>query len=72
MVVSEKLKAFIPYDFIITFYWPNCETLSPEKLERLMYHELRHVGFADGKMFIVPHDIEDFRSIIDTWGFDWL
>lgn len=72
-VVKEKLKGLIPFDFIITFYEPNCQALSEEKMERLMYHELCHVGFKGlGKYSIISHDVEDFRVVIDTWGLDWI
>ena len=71
--VKDKLKVFLPYDFLVTFYEPNTANLTDEKLEHLMYHELRHIGFTEeGKMFIVPHDIEDFRDVIDQWGIDWI
>ena len=30
--VKDKLKSVLPFDFIITFYWPNCENLTEEKL----------------------------------------
>lgn len=71
--VKEKLKGLIPFDFIITFYEPNCQALSEEKMELLMYHELCHVGFKGlGKYSIIPHDVEDFRVMIETWGLDWI
>lgn len=70
--VKEKLKAIVPYDFIITFYRPNCEEMSPEKLKVLMLHELLHCGTdEEGNMFIVPHDVEDFAEIVCTYGVDW-
>lgn len=72
--IKDKLKGFLPYDFIITFYKPNTEPLSEDKMEKLMNHELRHVGFdpASGKHTIIPHDVEDFRPIINAWGIDWI
>lgn len=71
--IKEKYKAVMPYDFIVTFYEPNCANLSEDKMERLMYHELRHVGFeGEGKYRIIPHEIEDFRDIVDNWGIDWI
>lgn len=71
--VKDKLKGFVPYDFIITFYEPNIISLSPEQLEKLMYHELEHVGYkGPGSYYIVPHDVEDFRDVIDMWGIDWI
>lgn len=72
--VKDKLKAMIPYDFVVTFYQPNTANLTDDKMEKLMYHELRHVGFdpAEGKFTIIPHEIEDFRDIVDSWGIDWI
>ena len=38
----------------------------------LMIHELKHIGFEPGKPFtIIPHDVEDFKEIIETYGMDW-
>ena len=39
----------------------------------MVYHELLHVGFngEDEPMSIVPHDIEDFRKVIDMFGSHW-
>ena len=72
--IKDKLKGFVPYDFIITFYKPNTEPLSEDKMEKLMNHELRHVGFdpATGKHTIGSHDVEDFSEIINLWGIDWI
>ena len=71
--VSEKIKTLLPYDFIITFYRPNCEMLNDEKMEILMRHELKHVGYDPDKMscYIVPHDIEDFSDILQEHGLNW-
>ncbi len=70
--VSDKLKAIAPYDFLITFYKPSCATLSEEKMETLMRHELDHVGVEDGKFRIVPHDVEDFEEILKEQGMNWI
>ena len=72
-VVKEKLKEFCRYDFIITFYRPNCGDLDKEHLMRVMYHELKHVGYdGEDHYFIVPHDLEDFRDCVNKWGPDWV
>lgn len=72
--VKAKLKAIAQYDFAVTFYEPNTVNLNEETMERLMYHELRHIGFdpKDGRLTIIPHEIEDFRDIVDNWGIDWI
>lgn len=73
--VEDIYKPLCPYDFIITVYEPNCEELDDEQMKILMWHELKHVGVdeKDGelKYVVVPHDVEEFRSIIDAVGLDW-
>ena len=72
-IVNDKMKAVTPYDFLITFYQPNCFGLDEERMKRLMYHELCHVGFeAPDNYSIVPHDLEDFRRVVDKWGTNWI
>lgn len=71
--VPEKFKAIVNCDFIITFY-VEPDDLAPEKLELLMYHELKHVGYnpSSGSCKIIPHDVEDFSDIIVKHGFNWI
>ena len=70
--VKPLYQAFIPYDFIIVFYEPNTMLMTEEQKAVLMYHELLHVGMDEnGALKIQPHDIEDFRVILDTYGMDW-
>lgn len=71
--VQDKNKWAIPADFTITFYKPHMELLSEWQQEIVVYHELLHVGFngEDEPMSIVPHDIEDFRKVIDMFGPHW-
>lgn len=72
-VVKEKYREFMPYEFLITFYEPNCSDLDEEHLKRLMYHELKHVGFeGDSKFRVIPHNLEDFRECVEKWGVDWI
>ena len=72
--IKEKLKMFVHYDFLITFYEPNCIGLDEEHLKRLMYHELKHVGYdpEHRKFSIIPHDMEDFRDCVEKWGVNWI
>ncbi len=69
--ISQKTKLFSGCDFVITFY-KDAKGLEPWRLERLMYHELLHVGYLDGETHVVPHDCEDFRRCIARWGLNWL
>lgn len=74
--VSEKYKWGIPCDFTITVFEPNVEGFTEEQMRILLFHELLHVGIDfrdDGTedYSIRPHDLEDFKLIIDRYGTDW-
>lgn len=73
--VPDKYKWAVPCDFTITVFEPNVERFTDEQIRILLFHELLHVGIElDGNeevYSIVPHDIEDFRLIIDRYGMDW-
>ena len=75
--VADKHKWAIPADFTVTIYEPNCAGMDDERISRLLFHELLHVGIkvnADGeeRYFVRPHDLEDFRACVDRWGADWI
>lgn len=74
--IQDKYKWAIPYDFTITIFEPNVERLSEEQLRIVLFHELLHVGIGrdlngDEKYTVIPHDIEDFKTIIKRYGIDW-
>jgi hypothetical protein len=74
--IPDKYKWSIPADFTITIYEPNVIGFTDEQMKILLLHELLHVGIkftdnGDESYFIRPHDIEDFRQIIDKYGLDW-
>lgn len=74
--VADKYKWGIPCDFTITVFEPNVEGLTEEQLRILIFHELLHVGIefnSDGTetYSVLPHDLEDFKYIIDRFGTDW-
>ena len=69
--VAEKNKWSIPCDFTITVFEPNCQGMNPEQIKILLFHELLHVGADTDDPYIRPHDLEDFRMIIDKYGVDW-
>ena len=64
-----------PYDFMIIVYEPNTIHMNEKQKRILIRHELKHIGVNTGGnepcFYIVPHDIEDFRSIIKRYGIDW-
>jgi len=69
--IQDVFKAWLPYDFIITFYERNTGFLNNSQLKILMYHELKHIGIGMRGLKLEPHDIEDFRDILDKYGLDW-
>lgn len=73
--VEELWQVFCPYDFLIVVYGQNVAGMRTDQKKILMYHELLHCDFDETKngikYKIKPHDIEDFRDIIDTYGLDW-
>lgn len=70
-VVSWE-SVFCPFDFLIIIYDVNCEGFTDEQIKILLWHELEHIGIDDrGEHFVKPHDVEDFRDIVDKYGLDW-
>ena len=74
--VADKYKWGIPADFTITVFEPNVEGFTEEQKKILIFHELLHVGIefnADGteSYSIRPHDLEDFKEVIDRYGTGW-
>lgn len=74
--VPAKYKWAIPADFTITLYRNNNIGFTQEQMEILIFHELLHVGIErkiDGTEIYSndPHDLEDFKLVIDKYGTDW-
>lgn len=73
--VPDRFRWAVPCEFTITVFEPNVERFTDEQMRILLFHELLHVGIdLDGneeQYYIVPHDIEDFRKIINEYGLDW-
>ena len=73
--IPVKYKWAVPCDFTITVFEPNVERFTDEQIRILLFHELLHVGIRlDGneeEYFIVPHDVEDFKEILDRYGSGW-
>lgn len=73
--IPDKHRWAIPFDFTITIYEPNCLYFTDEQMDILLTHELMHVGVdLEGdvpKYYVVPHDVDEFRKIIEEHGLDW-
>ena len=69
--VPTKYRWGIPCDFTITIFDKNNTDFTDEQLRILIFHELLHVGIGDESYYVRPHDLEDFKLIIDEFGTDW-
>ena len=69
--VNGTYTAYLPFDFIVTFYEPNTYILSENQKKILMLHELRHIGIGERGFRIENHDVEDFRDILYRFGIEW-
>lgn len=69
--LQEVYKAYLPFDYIITFYDRNTGILSDNQKKILMLHELKHIGVGMNGLKMIQHDIEDFSDILTEFGLDW-
>lgn len=69
--INGIYTAFLPFDFVITFYYPNIYYMTDNQKKVLMLHELKHIGIGPKGLRIEPHDIEDFDSILNRYGLRW-
>jgi len=70
-IIKGVYTAYLPFDFIITFYQFAISALTDNQLKVLMLHELKHIGLNHKGYYLVPHDIEDFSDIITKYGLQW-
>lgn len=48
----------------------NCALITERQMEALVFHELLHTGINDKlKAKLRPHDVEEFRAVIEEYGF---
>jgi len=70
-IIKGVYTAYLPFDFVITFFQPSVECMTDNQIKILMLHELRHVGVDKAGFTLVPHDIEDFTDILTRYGLRW-
>lgn len=75
-VKRDDQRQFIAHDFLIKIYEPNVAYMTNEQKCILMEHELMHIHAyenkdGDLKIGITAHDVNDFRDIIERYGYDW-
>ncbi len=69
--VTGPYQAYLPFDFVVTFYHPNMSYMTENQQKVLMLHELKHIGVGERGLKIEPHNIEDFESILSRYGLNW-
>jgi len=69
--INGTYTAYLPFDFIVTFYEPNVYHMTENQKKILMLHELRHIGIGERGFRIENHDVEDFRDILERFGIEW-
>jgi len=69
--VLGAYMAYLPYDYIITFYDNNTSTLTANQQKVLMLHELLHIEVTERGLGIRPHEVEDFVGILEEYGIRW-
>ena len=57
------------YKFIMTVYEPKVIAMNDAQRNLLVMHELMHISDDFDKL--VKHDLEDFSSLIATYGLNW-
>ncbi|WP_373325639.1 putative metallopeptidase [Sporomusa paucivorans] len=69
--VTGPYQAFLPFDFVVTFYEPSMSYMTENQRKVLMLHELKHIGIGERGLRIEHHNIEDFESILSRYGLNW-
>lgn len=74
---NDELKHYSECDYLIEMSSSIWDGLKDEVKEVLMLHELKHILITadkDGNVQykIAPHDLNDFTSIVDKYGIDWI
>ncbi len=73
--VKDLYAPYCPHDILIVAY-KDAEGMTDKQKHILMEHELMHIDArdldTDGPIFkIRPHDLQDFKAIIDKYGTGW-
>lgn len=66
--VQDKFKLYLDLDFIIWLAWEEWQTLTHKQKRALVDHELCHCQMVEDQPKMRPHDLEEFRCIIERYG----
>lgn len=68
-IVKSPYTFITNYKFIMTVYEPNVISMNDAQTNLLVMHELMHISDDFDKL--VKHDLEDFSSLVATYGLNW-
>lgn len=57
------------YTFLIVFDYNVWQNISDAGRLALVDHELCHCGMSEEGEYLIPHDVEEFKAVIDRHGF---
>lgn len=70
--LSEHIKVYLPGKHILLMIsMLEWDMMSPSKKIAVMFHELLHLAFHEGKYKMVRHDVQDFKELIGKLGIDY-
>lgn len=71
-LLNPKMRTISGYVFVITVYGPAMALLNEDQQKLVMWHELHHAEVdGEDEYYIRPHDLEDFRDLIESKGMDY-
>lgn len=68
-MVKSPYTFITNYKFIMTVYEPKVIAMNDAQRNLLIMHELMHIN--DDFDGLVKHDLEDFSSLVATYGISW-
>ena len=75
-IKKDHQRQFIEHDYLIKIHEKNVQYMTDIQKRILMEHELMHIHCyetkdGDLKIGTNAHDVNDFRDIIEKYGYDW-
>lgn len=70
--LSDHIKLYLPGKHVLLMIsMIEWDMMSPSKKTAVIFHELLHLAFHEGKYKMVKHDVQDFRELVQKLGMDY-
>jgi predicted metallopeptidase len=70
--LPECLKPFLPGKHVLlTISMIEWDLMTESKKIAVIFHELLHLSYHEGKYRMIKHDIQDFRELVSKLGIDY-